>query len=137
MEDLTIQVKDVSKTYKNLKAVDNVSFEVEKAHCFGLLGPNGAGKTTLIKMLYGKTKRDKPPPRRESIVNVFGYDPLRNELEIKYLSGIVPQEDNLDLELSVIQNLLIYARFYGLSKRKILFHTKKLIFYCRTATIYY
>ena len=127
MEDLTIRVKDVSKTYKNCKAVDNVSFRVEKAHCFGLLGPNGAGKTTLIKILYGKTKRDKPLPGRESLVNVFGYDPLLNELEIKYLSGIVPQEDNLDLELSVIQNLLIYARFYGLSKRKVLSHIESLL----------
>jgi lipooligosaccharide transport system ATP-binding protein len=107
--------------------VDNVSFRVEKARCFGLLGPNGAGKTTLIKILYGKTKRDKPLPGKQSLVNVFGYDPLQNELEIKYLSGIVPQEDNLDLELSVIQNLLIYARFYGLSKRKVLSHIESLL----------
>jgi lipooligosaccharide transport system ATP-binding protein len=113
MKELSIKIQDVTKSYGKLKAVRNLSFEVQKGQCFGLLGPNGAGKTTMIKILHGKTRRDHPQPGQ---VNVFGYDPEHNELEIKYLSGIVPQENNLDQELSVRQNLLIYARFYGLSK---------------------
>ncbi len=117
MREPAIRVNRVSKTFKSLRAVKDLSFEVEKASCFGLLGPNGAGKTTMIKILYGKTRRDNPEPGQ---VNVFGYDPHLNELEIKFLSGIVPQEDNLDVELSVIQNLLIYARFYGFSKKEVL-----------------
>ena len=67
----------------------------------------------MMKMLYGKSPRDNPEPGQ---IRVFGYDPLDNELEIKQVSGIVPQDDNLDVELSVIQNLMIYARFYGIKK---------------------
>jgi lipooligosaccharide transport system ATP-binding protein len=112
-----ITVRNVRKTYKKLTAVDSLSFSVDRGECFGLLGPNGAGKTTMIKILYGKALRDTPQPGQ---VDIFGFDPLTHELEIKYLSGIVPQENNLDLELSVIQNLLIYARFYGHSRRKVI-----------------
>ncbi|MBD3307622.1 ATP-binding cassette domain-containing protein, partial [candidate division KSB3 bacterium] len=76
---------------------------------------NGAGKTTMMKIIYGRCVRDAP---RDSIVNVFGYDPRTHELEIKYLSGVVSQEDNLDDELNVFQNLLIYSKFYGMPRRQ-------------------
>jgi lipooligosaccharide transport system ATP-binding protein len=114
LSNYVVQVSGVSKKFKDLKALKELSFSVEKATCLGLLGPNGSGKTTMMKILYGKTLRDNP---QVSQVNVFGYDPTTNELEIKYLSGIVPQEDNLDAELSVWQNLVIYSRFYGLFKK--------------------
>ena len=114
LSNYVVQVSGVSKKFKDLKALKELSFSVEKATCLGLLGPNGSGKTTMMKILYGKTLRDNP---QVSQVSVFGYDPTTNELEIKYLSGIVPQEDNLDAELSVWQNLVIYSRFYGLSKK--------------------
>jgi lipooligosaccharide transport system ATP-binding protein len=68
-------------------------------------------------MLYGAAIRDTP---RQSRINIFGYDPIDNELSIKFLSGIVPQEENLDVELSVTQNLLIYTKFYGLKRTDIL-----------------
>jgi lipooligosaccharide transport system ATP-binding protein len=110
MDDAAIIVKNVYKNYGSLAAVKNLSFSVSKSHCFGILGPNGAGKTTMMKMLYGKARRDKGE------VSVLGYDPKHCELEIKYISGIVPQEDNLDDELTVIQNLLVYSKFYGLKK---------------------
>ncbi len=64
-------------------AVDDLSFKVRKAECFGLLGPNGAGKTTMMKMIYGMAQRDNP---RQSSINVFGYDPLKDEISIKYPS---------------------------------------------------
>ena len=114
MKEVAISVKNISKSFKSLKAVNNLSFEVEESECFGILGPNGAGKTTMMKMLIGKTLRDTP---KDSEIKVFGYDPRHNELEIKYVSGIVPQEDNLDAELSVIQNLLIYSKFYSIDKK--------------------
>ncbi|MFC1858748.1 ABC transporter ATP-binding protein [Thermodesulfobacteriota bacterium] len=117
MKTLAIKVDNTSKSFRKIKAIDSLSFEVEKAQSFGLLGPNGAGKTTMMNIIYGKTRRDDPQPGQ---INVFGYDPLNNELEIKYLAGIVPQENNLDIELSVVQNLLIYSKFYGLGKRDVM-----------------
>jgi lipooligosaccharide transport system ATP-binding protein len=114
MKELAIKIENISKSFKELKAVNNLSFEVETATCFGLLGPNGAGKSTTMNMVCGKARRD---PTDNGTINVFGYDPKKNELEIKYLSGIVPQENNLDVELSVLNNLLIYARFYGIKKQ--------------------
>jgi lipooligosaccharide transport system ATP-binding protein len=115
MRQLAIKIETVTKTFKAIRAVNALSFEVEAARCFGLLGPNGAGKSTMMNMIYGKTRRDR---NGEGCINVFGYDPEENVLAIKFLSGIVPQENNLDVELSVLQNLLVYSRFYGLSKQK-------------------
>jgi lipooligosaccharide transport system ATP-binding protein len=67
-----------------------------------------------MKMLTGKAMRDD---RKDSKINIFGFDPCSHELEIKYISGIVPQENNLDEELNVMQNLLVYTKFYGIKKR--------------------
>lgn len=117
IHDLAISVENVTKTFKRLIAVNAMSFHVEKARCFGLLGPNGAGKTTMMNMVYGKTRRDNPESGR---INVFGHDPINAELEIKFISGIVPQENNLDSELSVIENLMVYSRFYGLKRSETL-----------------
>lgn len=114
MKPLSIQISHVTKTFNALAAVKALSFEVETAQCFGLLGPNGAGKSTMMNMIYGKTRRD---PHAGGAINVFGYDPEDHELEIKFLSGVVPQENNLDNELSVLQNLMVYSRFYGLAKQ--------------------
>src|SRR4030042_2313617 len=111
MNDYAILVNNVSKTYKKTEAVKNFSFKVKKTECFGIRGPNGAGKSTLMRMLSGKTLRDDP---MHSEIKVFGYDPKKNELNIKFFSGIVPQEDNLDQELSVIQNLVIFSKFYNI-----------------------
>jgi lipooligosaccharide transport system ATP-binding protein len=115
MNDIVIKVENVSKTYQSLKAVNSLSFEVEKSTCFGLLGPNGAGKTTVMKMLYGRTRRDTIPAGN---ISIYSHDPKTDELKIKYISGIIPQENNLDDELSVEQNLYIYSRFYGMNKKK-------------------
>jgi len=106
-----ISVKNVSKTFYNVKAVRNLSFDVKEASCFGFLGPNGAGKTTMMKMIYGKALRDD---FYRSSINVMGFDPAVDSLSIKELSGVVPQEDNLDEEINVYQNLFIYSRFYAI-----------------------
>lgn len=106
-----ITVEHISKHYDKTAAVDDLSFEVPAGTCFGFLGPNGAGKTTLMKMLYG---RCCPDNHGTGAIEVFGYDPQINELAIKNVSGVVPQDDNLDEELNVTQNLLVYARFYGM-----------------------
>ena len=119
-----IDVHKVSKSYDGLKAVKELSFSVNKSECFGLLGPNGAGKTTMMKMIYGKAKRDNTP---ESAMSVMGFDPKTHNLEIKAQSGVVPQEDNLDTELTVRQNLLIYSRFYGMKKKDALAKIEELL----------
>jgi lipooligosaccharide transport system ATP-binding protein len=114
MPAIAIDVREVHKSYDELKAVDGLSFSVTEGTCFGLLGPNGAGKTTMMKMLYGKAQRDR---REGSVISVFGYDPATQELAIKYLSGVVPQENNLDDELNVEQNLIVFSKFYGIPSR--------------------
>ena len=113
-----ITAENVNKTYKvgsakKFKAVDGLSFNVKEASCFGFLGPNGAGKTTMMKMIYSRLNRDIEP---KSIIDVFGFDPAKDPLKIKFVSGVVPQEDNLDEEINVFQNLFIYSKFYGMPK---------------------
>jgi len=112
--DKIIVVQNVSKTFPKVLAVNNLSFEVEAQTCFGCLGPNGAGKSTMMKIIYGKSTRDEKP---ESKMSIFGYDPKDHELEIKYLAGVVPQDNNLDEELNVIENLMIYSKFYNMPDR--------------------
>ncbi|MBN1803868.1 MAG: ABC transporter ATP-binding protein [Sedimentisphaerales bacterium] len=111
MPETVINVKNLNKSFGKVCAVSGLDFSVKAGICFGFLGPNGAGKTTVMKMLYGKCFRDS---NHGSEVNIFGYDPVNNELAIKYLSGVVQQEDNLDDELNVIQNLMIYSKFYNM-----------------------
>jgi len=113
MPDNVITVENLNKSFGSVQAVDELSFSVRGETCFGFLGPNGAGKTTVMKLLYGKCLRDR---NDGTVVDVLGYDPAKNELAIKSLSGVVQQEDNLDDELNVSQNLWIYAGFYGLAK---------------------
>ncbi|MCU0284800.1 MAG: ATP-binding cassette domain-containing protein [Acidobacteria bacterium] len=111
MSNIAIQVKNLHKSYNGIKAVDNLHFHVNKMECFGILGPNGAGKTTTMKILYGKTENDQ---NKDTEINIFGYNPDHQSLAIKAFSGIIPQQDNLDTELNVTDNLLIYSKFYGI-----------------------
>ena len=91
-------------------AVDDVDFDVREGECFGFLGPNGAGKTTTMRMISCRAQRS------EGDLSVLGLDPSRAEREIKARIGVVPQETNLDEVMSVLENLLIYARYFGISK---------------------
>jgi lipooligosaccharide transport system ATP-binding protein len=113
MSEPAIIVEGVSKSYGGFQALKQVSFTVEKGECYAFLGPNGAGKTTMMKILYGRVSHHPS----EGTIKVFGLDPHRNSLAIRSITGIVPQDDNLDYELTVEENLLIYSRYYGLEKR--------------------
>jgi lipooligosaccharide transport system ATP-binding protein len=116
MSNNAIEVRNIFKTYADgTAAVNDVSFDVPAGSCFGFLGPNGAGKTTLMKMLYGMVRRD---PRSDTRVDVLGFDPARDELAIKHLCGVVPQDNNLDNEVDVGANLFIYSKFYGIPARE-------------------
>jgi len=112
--DEVIKIEELSKKYGNFKALKNISFSVQKGECYGLLGPNGAGKTTLMKIIYGKSKFSIDYKE----LKIFGFNPLKEDLNIRCITGIVPQEDNLDYELSVFQNLFIFSKYFGLSKKE-------------------
>jgi lipooligosaccharide transport system ATP-binding protein len=115
MQENAIEVKNVNKNYGTLRAIHNLSFSVEPASCFGLLGPNGAGKTTMMKIIYGKGRRDEDP---SSSVSVFGFDPASHGLNIRAMAGVVPQDNNLDAGLNVVENLRIYSRFYDIPRKE-------------------
>jgi lipooligosaccharide transport system ATP-binding protein len=95
--------------YGEFAAVDNIDFYIEEGECFGFLGPNGAGKTTTVKMIQCFS------PISTGNLKVLGMDVRHEERKIKAHLGVVPQEDNLDLELTVLQNLVIYASYFGLT----------------------
>ena len=107
----TLVAKDLKKSYNGFEAVKGVDFEVHRGECFGFLGPNGAGKTTTMKMIYGAVI----PTSGE--LDVAGLDVRRCEREIKRRIGVVPQENNLDDELKVKENLLVYGRYYDLPRK--------------------
>lgn len=100
------------KEYKNgFRAVNGISFTVQKQECFGILGPNGAGKTTTARMIYGFS------PVTAGKLTVLGLDVTRHARQIKARLGVVPQENNLDNDLEVLQNLLVYASFFRIPER--------------------
>lgn len=107
-----ITVKGLTKYYGDLKAVDNIDFEIAKGECFGFLGPNGAGKTTVMGIIYCFM----PPSIGD--VKVFGMDVNKNPGEIKARIGVMPQEDNLDPDFSVLENLIVYARYFDIPKKE-------------------
>ena len=107
----TIVARGLKKSYRDFEAVKGVDFEVYRGECFGFLGPNGAGKSTTMKMLYGAAV----PTGGE--LSVAGLEITRNEREVKRRIGIVPQEDNLDNDLKVMENLLVYGRYYDLPRK--------------------
>jgi len=109
-----ITVTGIHKSFGAVRAVADLSFTVEAGTCFGFLGPNGAGKTTMMHILYGRAAPDRGCT---GTMDIFGFDPRRRELAIKNLSGVVPQDNNLDEELNVIGNLMVFARFYSLPRR--------------------
>lgn len=106
-----ISARGLTKYYGSLKAIDNIDFEIAKGECFGFLGPNGAGKTTVIRILYCFM----PPTSGE--VRVFGMNVSEEPGQIKFRIGVMPQDDNLDPDLSVFENLVVYARYFDIPKQ--------------------
>jgi lipooligosaccharide transport system ATP-binding protein len=103
-----VSARGLVKRYGELVAVDGVDFIVRQSECFGFLGPNGAGKTTTMKMIYGLAAVD------EGELSVLGLDVRRRRREVKARLGVVPQEENLDRELTVRDNLVVQALYHGL-----------------------
>ncbi len=105
-----ISARGVIKRFGDFAAIEKLDLEVRHGECVGLLGPNGAGKSTFIGCLYGVVERTGGE------LQVFGYDPAVEPRRIKERLGVVPQENALDEELTVLENMRLYARFEGLSK---------------------
>ena len=114
MEEAVVVASDLVKKYGDFVAVDGIEFEVRRGQCFGFLGPNGAGKTTTMRMVY------RALPVTAGTLRILGHDAAggREDRSIKQRIGVVPQEDNLDQELSVREQLEVFARFYGLARRE-------------------
>jgi lipooligosaccharide transport system ATP-binding protein len=105
-----IVARDLTKRFKNFTAVDGVSFAVHPAESFGFLGPNGAGKTSTMRMIGCVS------PVSAGELRVFGMDPQTHGSAIKARLGVVPQQDNLDNEITVRENLLMYARYFDIPR---------------------
>jgi ABC-2 type transport system ATP-binding protein len=109
---LAIDVRNIVKKFGEFTAVAGISFEVEAGEIFGLLGPNGAGKSTLIRMLTTLL----PPTSGTAVIH--GFDVVKQADGVRHSIGVIPQAMTSDLELSVEENLIIYAKLYGVPREK-------------------
>jgi lipooligosaccharide transport system ATP-binding protein len=106
--EVLIHARDLTKRFGDFTAVDGVDFDVHVGEAFGFLGPNGAGKTSTMRMIACIS------PITDGTLSVVGMNPGKEGTRIKSRIGVVPQEDNLDVELTVMENLLMYARYFDI-----------------------
>ena len=116
-----VKVNGLSKSFGQLKAVDNVSFEIRQGEIFGFLGPNGAGKSTTINMLTTLL-----PPTSGSAV-VCGFDVHRHAMDVRRNVGVVPQDYTADEDMTGLQNILLCADLYGISRSDARPHAEELL----------
>jgi lipooligosaccharide transport system ATP-binding protein len=107
-----IHARDLTKRFADFTAVDAIDFDVAPGESFGFLGPNGAGKTSTMRMIGCVS------PVTEGTLTVLGMDPATDGSRIKARIGVAPQQDTLDMELTVRENLVIYGRYFDLSRRE-------------------
>jgi lipooligosaccharide transport system ATP-binding protein len=105
-----VLARGLTKRFGSFTAVDGIDVEVRRGEAFGFLGPNGAGKSSTMRMIGCVS------PVTEGSLRVLGLDPSTDGPRIRARLGVVPQEDSLDLELTVRENLLIYGRYFGLRR---------------------
>lgn len=110
MPEPLIQARGLTKKFGDFVAVNGIDFEVAKGESFGLLGPNGAGKSTTMRIIAATARRTS------GTISILGRDPEEHGPQVRAHLGVVPQQDNLDTELTVTENLYIYGRYFGLSK---------------------
>jgi lipooligosaccharide transport system ATP-binding protein len=106
-----VQARGLVKRFDDLVAVDGVDFDLQRGEAFGFLGPNGAGKTSTMRMIGCVS------PISEGTLSVFGLDPARDGVKIRGRLGVVPQQDSLDMDLTVRENIVVYGRYFGLPRR--------------------
>ncbi len=108
-----IHARGLTKRFGEFVAVDAIDFDVAPGESFGFLGPNGAGKTSTMRMIGCVS------PTSGGVLEVMGLDPATHGPQIRARLGVVPQQDTLDLELTVRENLSIYGRYFGLSRAEV------------------
>jgi lipooligosaccharide transport system ATP-binding protein len=106
-----IHARGLVKSFAGFTAVDGIDVDVQRGEAFGFLGPNGAGKSSTMRMIGCVS------PPTGGVLRILGLDPLRDGPAIRGRIGVCPQLDNLDLELTVRENLTTYARFFGIARR--------------------
>ncbi len=119
--EVLIRAKDLTKRFGDFTAVDGIDFELRRGEAFGFLGPNGAGKSSTMRMIGCVS------PRSGGELSILGMDPVADGPAIRARLGVVPQEDTLDVELTVRENLLIYGRYFGLPRNVISERTDQLL----------
>jgi lipooligosaccharide transport system ATP-binding protein len=116
-----IHASDLTKRFDKFTAVDAIEFDVSRGEAFGFLGPNGAGKSSTMRMIGCVS------PVTEGTLRILGMDPAHDGPRIRARLGVVPQEDSLDLELTVRENLVIYGRYFDLPRDDIRRRTAELL----------
>jgi lipooligosaccharide transport system ATP-binding protein len=116
-----IQATGLTKKFGDLTAVDGISFDIEQGECFGFLGPNGAGKTTTVRMIHCVS------PITSGSILVQGLPAGVDNRKIKYMTGVIPQEITLDNDLTVVENLMVFAKFFDIPRREAKKRTDELI----------
>jgi lipooligosaccharide transport system ATP-binding protein len=119
--EILVRASGLTKRFGGFTAVDGIDFQLRRGEAFGFLGPNGAGKSSTMRMIGCVS----PPSGGE--LSIFGLDPVSQGPAIRARLGVVPQEDTLDVELTVRENLLIYGRYFGLSRDVIAGRTTALL----------
>ncbi len=110
--DPIVKAEGLCKRYRDFAAVDGVDFEISRGQCFGFLGPNGAGKTTTLRLLLGLT------PASAGTLRLFGLPMPEAAREVRSRIGVVPQADNLDPDFTVVENLQVYASYFGIPRKR-------------------
>jgi len=116
-----VVARDLVKIYENQRAVDGIEFTVRRGETFGLLGPNGAGKSTTMRMIACRT------PLTSGELSIENLDVRTQGRAIRALIGVVPQDNNLDPDLSVRRNLLVYASYFRMGKREAVQRAEELL----------
>jgi lipooligosaccharide transport system ATP-binding protein len=119
--DVLVRARGLVKTFGSFTAVDGIDFDLYRGEAFGFLGPNGAGKSSTMRMIGCVS----PPSGGE--LTILGRDPVRDGSAIRGRLGVVPQDDTLDVELTVRENLLVYGRYFGLPRQVIRERTDQLL----------
>jgi lipooligosaccharide transport system ATP-binding protein len=108
-----IHARSLVKHFGDFVAVDGIDFELQRGEAFGFLGPNGAGKTSTMRMIGCVS------PVTDGTLSILGLDPAKDGSKIRARLGVVPQQDTLDMELTVRENIVIYGRYFGLPRKQL------------------